>query len=70
MDYKPRYRAQSLRIPHFDYSQPGYYFVTICTKDREELFGRIENETLLPTNIGTIVERFWKDIPNHFLISN
>ena len=26
------------RLPHFDYSTPGAYFVTICTKDRKCIF--------------------------------
>jgi REP element-mobilizing transposase RayT len=29
------------RIPHFDYSTPGAYFVTICTEDRSPCLGRI-----------------------------
>ena len=24
---------------HYDYTQPGYYFVTICTKEKKCLFG-------------------------------
>ena len=26
------------RLPNFDYSTPGAYFITICTKDRRNLF--------------------------------
>ena len=29
------------RFKNYDYSQSGAYFVTICAKDREEIFGRI-----------------------------
>jgi REP element-mobilizing transposase RayT len=29
------------RLKEYDYSQNGMYFVTICTKNREELFGHI-----------------------------
>ncbi len=29
------------RLSGYDYSTPGAYFVTICTKDREEILGRI-----------------------------
>ena len=28
------------RIPHYDYSQPNYYFVTICTKEKHCIFGK------------------------------
>ena len=29
------------RLSGYDYSQDGAYFVTICAKDRQELFSRI-----------------------------
>ena len=29
------------RIPHFDYSAPGAYFVTICTQDKAPLLGTV-----------------------------
>ena len=29
------------RLPHFDYSTPGAYFVTICTQDRKCILGTI-----------------------------
>ncbi|MBR4550292.1 MAG: transposase [Oscillospiraceae bacterium] len=31
-------KRKSIRLPEHDYSSPGAYFVTICTKDREQLF--------------------------------
>ena len=29
------------RLQEYDYSQSGYYFVTICAKDKQNLFGEI-----------------------------
>jgi len=37
MGSQPKYRKH-IRLKGFDYSQSHYYFVTICTKGREELF--------------------------------
>jgi len=37
MDRQPKYRKH-IRLKGFDYSSGHYYFVTLCTKDREELF--------------------------------
>ena len=54
------------RLPEFDYSQNGYYFVTICNKDRQNYFGKIKNNTMELSQIGNIVNRFWKQIPNKF----
>ena len=34
-------RRKDIRLKNYDYSQEGYYFITICAKDRKELFGKI-----------------------------
>jgi len=34
-------RRKNLRLKHFDYSQAGYYFVTICTRDKQKLLSRV-----------------------------
>ncbi|MCL2753262.1 MAG: transposase [Defluviitaleaceae bacterium] len=38
MDYRSR---KSNRIPEYDYSQAGAYFVTICSHNRKHIFGKI-----------------------------
>ena len=40
MKHKFPHRKQ-LRLKEYDYSQEGYYFITICTKNREEILGTI-----------------------------
>ncbi len=37
------HHRRSVRLQGYDYSQPGAYFVTICTKGRECLFGYISD---------------------------
>ena len=32
---------KSIRLKEYDYSSAGYYFVTVCVKDRHEMLGRI-----------------------------
>ncbi|MBR1802900.1 MAG: transposase [Clostridia bacterium] len=32
------------RLAHFDYTMEGFYFITICTKDKIHYFGEILNE--------------------------
>ena len=34
-------KRKPTRLSEYDYSQNGYYFVTICTKDKQKLFGEI-----------------------------
>jgi len=53
------------RYKNYDYSQNGMYFVTICTKDREEFFGEIKNGKMELSEIGSIADKFWREIPDH-----
>ncbi len=53
------------RLKGYDYSRPGRYFVTICTKDKGNIFGEIENEIMVLNEIGKITDYTWKDLPNH-----
>ncbi|HZJ83101.1 MAG TPA: transposase [Clostridia bacterium] len=50
---------KNLRLKDFDYSQSGYYFVTICTKNRSKLLSNIVGDGFhavpchaIPTRIG------------------
>ena len=60
------------RIPHFDYSTPGAYFITICTKNRQKIFwenvgasiARPQTPRLSPA--GRIVEQAIKNIKHHY----
>ncbi|MFA6522383.1 MAG: transposase [Patescibacteria group bacterium] len=55
-----------IRLPEYDYSQEGYYFVTICTKYRGQYFGRIQNGNMIQNMIGKIANEYWMQIPRHF----
>jgi len=47
------------RLSGYDYSSDGYYFVTICTKDRKEYFGKIEKGSMILNRFGEIVKERW-----------
>lgn len=64
--YKNKYRIESTRLKNWDYSSSGYYFVTICTKNREHFLGEIINQNMVLSEIGKIAYQNWSDIPNHF----
>jgi putative transposase len=49
-----------------DYSMPGSYFVTICTKERVECLCNIKNGAVVLTELGKIVKKTWLDLPNHY----
>jgi putative transposase len=60
MKYNPDiHHRRSIRLKHYDYSQPGAYFVTICTHDRECLFGEIVNNEMILNEYGKIVYEEW-----------
>jgi REP element-mobilizing transposase RayT len=49
-----------------NHCQPGAYFVTICTRDRECLFGHMVNGEMRLNDAGEIARRCWEGIPDHF----
>jgi putative transposase len=57
---------RSIRLGQYDYSTPGYYFVTICTKGKKPLFGRVDDSGVVLSRIGWAARRFLIGIPNHF----
>ena len=82
MKYDPeKHHRRSIRLPGYDYSQSGFYFVTICCYQRQCLFGDIVDRAMRLNRYGEIVEKEWmrsseirKEIeldkyvvmPNHF----
>ncbi len=54
------------RLQEFNYSHVGFYFVTLCIKNREYLFGEIINEKMVLNSFGIIAKQCWRDIPKHF----
>jgi len=65
MLYK-NYRIESSRLKKWDYKSEGIYFITICTKYMDPVFGYINNGKMILSEIGNIVDKYWRDIPNHF----
>jgi len=61
MIYNPEiHHRRSIRLHGYDYTQPGAYFITLCTHDRECLFGDVFNENVLLNELGQIVKRTWQ----------
>ena len=53
------HHRRSIRLKGYDYSQAGLYFITICTKNREHLFGQIENGIMILNEFGEIANNEW-----------
>jgi REP element-mobilizing transposase RayT len=61
-----KYRIKSARLPGWNYAADGFYFVTICTKNRVNFFGEIREREMFLSPLGQIVGKFWRGIPAHF----
>lgn len=67
MPYDPqRHHRRSLRLPGYDYTQPGAYFVTICVQDRLHLFGEVVDDRVAFNPYGRVAATLWERIPRHF----
>jgi REP-associated tyrosine transposase len=63
MKYK---QHKQYRLPDFNYAGEGEYFVTICTHNRKQYFGKIKNSEMILNRIGKIAENLWNEIPSKF----
>lgn len=65
MNYK---KEKQYRLPGYDYSSPGNYFITINTKDKIEFFGEIVDGEMVLNETGKIIKEEWLKLKNRFPI--
>jgi REP element-mobilizing transposase RayT len=66
-NYNPNiHHRRSIRLKGYDYSQAGLYFITICVKNRECLFGNIADGEMILNDAGQMVESEWLKLPERF----
>jgi REP element-mobilizing transposase RayT len=63
--YQNKYRIASTRAAWWNYGWNGAYFITICTRNREHIFGEIRNGEIILSNLGVIANVLWHEIPMH-----
>ncbi len=81
MKQPANHHRRSIRLPEYDYAQPGAYFITVCTHQRACLFGEIVDGEIRLSEMGHMVRDKWKKtqqirseieldqfviMPNHF----
>ncbi len=64
--YQNKYRTTGNRLPGWDYSKDGKYYITICVKNMEQIFGEIIDGQMVLNELGKILEVCWFDLPNHY----
>ncbi len=55
-----------IRLKSHDYSQAGWYFVTICTKGKVCSLGHCSESGVILSEIGTVAQSSFIEIPDHF----
>jgi len=67
MKFDPnKHHRRSIRLPHYDYTMSGAYFVTLCCYRRECWLGEIREEVMYPNAIAQMVTTVWEQLPNYF----
>ena len=60
------HHRRSIRLRDYNYSLAGAYFVTICTLNRECLFGTIHDNAITLNDAGRMIEAWWEKLPHKF----
>lgn len=69
MPYNPAvHHRRSIRMKGYDYTQPGAYFITICTHRREWLFGHVRHGEMQLSPLGCVVAARWQALPRTFRV--
>ncbi len=55
-----------MRLNHWDYRWDAAYFITICTKDRVNFFGKVLQNSMRLSKIGFFAHKYWYELPFHF----
>ena len=67
MAFDPKvHHRRSIRLRGYDYAQPGAYFVTVVTWQREMLFGEVRDGAMVLNRFGAIAEREWERLAGRF----
>jgi putative transposase len=59
-------RRRSIRLQNYDYSKAGTYYITVCTRNRELLFGDVVRGQMQINEVGRIVETVWLSLPQFY----
>ncbi|NIO48707.1 MAG: hypothetical protein GTN73_04610 [Candidatus Aminicenantes bacterium] len=66
IDIQKNLVRNSLRLKGYDYSQPGAYFITICTENNICYLGNIVDGVTISYPISDVIQEIWQEIPKRF----
>jgi len=64
--FADKFLIKSNRLQDWDYTTPANYFVTICTLNHNNFFGKIQNEKMVYSDMGKKCQHCLVQIENHF----
>lgn len=54
--FADKFKLKSSRLINWDYSTPGYYFITICTLNHNNFFGKIIDNKMIYSKRGEMTK--------------
>ena len=67
MKYNPDiHHRRSIRLPGYNYSQPGAYFITLCAEQRQCIFGDIVDGQMILNQYGAIIADTYRWLCQHY----
>jgi len=64
--YRGTYRIETARLDGWDYRQPAWYFVTICTRYSAHYFGEVRDGGMLLSPVGYLAQNELIKVPEHY----
>jgi putative transposase len=61
-----KHHRRSIRLPGYDYTQAGAYYITIVTHNRKNLFGAVINHEMCLSPLGKIAFHEWEQLARRF----
>ncbi len=63
---EPLPRRKNIRMQGWDFTSPGWYFLTLCTQNMRSVFGTIVHGRMILNDAGRHADAYWREIPAHF----
>jgi REP-associated tyrosine transposase len=64
--YNKQNGRKNMRLPAYDYSCAGLFFITIAVQNRLHLFGNVQNGKMDLNHAGQMIEKWYYEIENKF----
>ena len=70
MTDNPYPSRKKMRFTGFDYKTQGCYFITVVTFNRTCLFGHVENEEMILSNSGKMIDHIYHTYLQNYIALN